>query len=287
MSEEQKRNPLSLNAIRDIIKAMNHKHITPKNPIEFQQCINLLTYHPTWKDKLDTIECIKITPSKMNNNLILMKIKPSWCQKYITISWRKCYQTKSRVPKNPPPIKPVVMNTSQSIETDPVLSTSMISDADIDMFQSNGLMSLSPSLENSVEMQVDPSNTVPLTSSSTTDVYKKLTGAMRYSIRKQIRDFQKQHRLNRQCRNCSSLLHLQVDHCTVPFVDIQKNFLKHCEEKSISIPTTFNFSRSTCQPKFKKIDIGFNRRWQNFHKKHADFQWLCKTCNLKKGKKIK
>ena len=65
-----------------------------------------------------------------------------------------------------------------------------ISNADIDMFQLNGLiMPLPPSLENSVEMQVDPSNTVPQSSSSsntvpqsssssTTDMYKKLTGAI-------------------------------------------------------------------------------------------------------------
>jgi len=267
MSDETKSTRPSLNAIRDMIKAMNHKHITPKNPIEFQRCIELLMHHPTWKDKLDTIECIKITPSKMNSESIIMKIKPTWCKKYITISWRKCYQVKTRVPKtnSVPNIVPPPITIS-----DPMVDNSMISNDDVHMFQSS-----------------DPAYTPnsPVMETKVENPYKKLTGAMRYSIRKQIRDFQKQNRLNRRCRNCSSLLHLQVDHHTIPFVDLQKNFLKQCEEKSLSVPTTFNYSRSTCQPKFKKTDVGFNRRWQNYHKKHADFQWLCKTCNLKKGKK--
>ena len=122
-----------------------------------------------------------------------------------------------------------------------------------------------------------------------------LVGAMRSAIRRQIRQFQQANRFTRACANveCQSeekggttqnhkhrSRTFHVDHI-VPFSQLAEEFLQANPDP----PTTFAFRRQTGQPIFTRQERGFRARWQNFHRKHATYQWLCRTCNLQKSNK--
>lgn len=239
----------SLDKIRTFVKSHQGKTITPTNPIVFEQFKTLLGSHPTWKDKLDTIEKIQIGMGFTKQSTVV-KIKPVWSTKFVTISWRKCYVTKKRkCPKN-------------TLDDTPILNSSnMVSCQDVELFQSS-----QPPKDTNTNMD-------------------KLTKAMRYAIRRQIFHWKNTHRLNQKCQRCPSILHLHVDHIN-PFVDIKKDFLNLCQEQQLQMPAEFAFNRKTCQPKFKKSDANFCARWQRYHLAHAQLQWLCASCNLSKGKRV-
>lgn len=244
----------SLDKIRTFVKSHQGKTITPSNPIVFEQFKTLLSSHPTWKDKLDSIEKIHIGLGFTKQSTVV-KIKPVWSPKFVTISWRKCHVTKKRNCKNENyTTPPSVFNPSD-----------MVSSRDVDLFQ----------------LQTSPLPPLPNVNTDS----DKLTQSMRYAIRRQIFHWKTTHQLNRKCQQCPSILHLHVDHIN-PFVDIKKDFLILCQEHNLTLPTEFAFNRKTCQPKFKKTDASFCARWQRYHLKHAKLQWLCASCNLSKGKRI-
>lgn len=250
----------SLDKIRTFVKSHQGKTITHRNPIVFGQFKTLLSSHPTWQDKLDSIEKIHIGLGFSKQSTVV-KIKPTWSTRYVTISWRKCHITKKRKGHGDTP------TDSQTTAPSPTVNPSdMVSSQDVGLFDSTRL---------------------PLSEEKDNDTNKanQLTPSMRYAIRRQIFHWKTTHRLNRRCQNCPSILHLHVDHVN-PFVAIKKEFLTLCEEQKLQLPTEFTFNRKTCQPKFKKADANFCARWQRYHLKHAQLQWLCASCNLSKGKRI-
>ena len=85
----------SLEKIRTFVKSHQGKVITPANPIVFGQFQTLLSTHPAWKDKLATIEKIKVDLGFSKQSTVV-KIKPNWSSRYVTISWRKCHVSKKR-----------------------------------------------------------------------------------------------------------------------------------------------------------------------------------------------
>ena len=231
-----------LEEVRKLIKSFHNKLIINH---DFQLFKSLLINHPTWKDKLDEIEAVRVITGKFNKNLLL-QIKPNWCKKFITISWRKCQSHK--ISKYPQHTIQAIIPTQL-----PLILPAII---------------LAEKHENYVPNLINAS----------------LTGAMRYSIRKQITNFKKNNNqfIFKKCTVCHKTTNLQVDHI-IAFSQLQKNFLHNIDP--LSIPIQFHYNHKTCQPKFKKEHLGFNRRWQFYHQKHANFQWLCRSCNIKKSNK--
>lgn len=111
---------------------------------------------------------------------------------------------------------------------------------------------------------------------------KTLTAAMRNAVRYQIRLFRKQNFGSSCCVRCGSTTTLEVDHDVVPFKILQKQFLEQCSQP---VPTEFGFRRSG-RPYFLSKNRRFGDQWKRYHKKNASLQWLCKSCNLKKGARI-
>jgi 5-methylcytosine-specific restriction endonuclease McrA len=232
-----------LDQIRAFVQSHQGKTITSSNPIVFGQFQTLLAQHPTWANKLDTIEKIHIGVG-FNKTATVMKIKTQNSKRFITSSWRKCK---------------IVKRHKRVTESAVPLSTDFISPQEVSLF---GAIIPAPILTGD-----------------------KLTGAMRNSIRFQIKHWKETHRLNRQCCQCKSLLRLHADH-VFPFTLIKQDFLNQCKEINLSLPVVFRFNRRTCQPMFTAQDRAFATRWNQYHLKHAQLQWLCSTCNLKKGKKV-
>lgn len=116
-----------------------------------------------------------------------------------------------------------------------------------------------------------------------------LLKAFRYAIKRQIKTWkQKEYKKNKQpqCNFCSNVgerkNELQADH-KISFVSIVDQYIAFCEKKSIDIPTHYVHTRY-CQIKFAPQYKSFTLKWQRYHKRHAKYQWLCKSCNCKKGK---
>jgi hypothetical protein len=242
----------SLRFIRTFIESLKGQTINQdKNKLVWGQLQTLLSKHPTWKDKLDTVESFMITTG-FNKTCTVLKIKPAWSKKFITISWRKCKPT--RVPKT---------KVSESDEKQPSVSHASHLSTAVDETKSAD----ETKIAEIAEIDVNP---------PTSSLTPQLSGAMRSAIGRQVASWKQANQVFRRCRKCQSPLNLHVDH-VIPFVQLQRDFLKLQPE----IPTSFFYMRKTCQPRF--TDKGFARKWQFYHRKHAQLQWLCRTCNLKKG----
>lgn len=100
--------------------------------------------------------------------------------------------------------------------------------------------------------------------------------AMRSSIYDQIRRFRSTQN-NQLCERCSSVSNIQVDH-VIPLNTLIQSFQ---ESINVPAPASFTYVRRThavtLPPgKYRKL-------WREFHDKYAQLQFLCKTCNLRKG----
>jgi hypothetical protein len=250
----------SLEKIRTFIQTYCKKTITPKDPIGFSYFKQLLSQHPTWKDKVDTIHRFRVIKSKLNDSCIL-QIECDWSDKFFTVSWKKCHIKRTRKTISPHEHTQLLPST-----------TSMISPNDLQLFNSSEEL-ISSSISQTKQSQITQKTSVD-----------KLTCAMRYAIRRQIMNWKRQNTINQSCKTCKSTSILQCDHIE-PFVVLKTRFIKECKLNEIPIPETFDYSFKTCQSRFKRKDKSFKTKWQYYHLKHASFQWLCKTCNLKKGKK--
>lgn len=112
-----------------------------------------------------------------------------------------------------------------------------------------------------------------------------LTSAMRYAVRFQVSGWKKQNYVHRVCVSCgtdgsnSKTPILQADH-VIPFKVIRDDFLRSRNDR----PTTFGYT-SRSRPKFMPVDRKFCRAWQRYHAGRTEFQWLCRSCNCRKGAK--
>ena len=109
-----------------------------------------------------------------------------------------------------------------------------------------------------------------------------LQSAFRQAIYRQIMLWKKTFGPG-ECTECKDVQHahlkLHVDHKDPSFLQLTKDFLEKPINKEV--PTEFDYHYK-CGRKFKKKDNRFKQRWQNYHRKHAVLQWLCRKCNLSK-----
>lgn len=107
----------------------------------------------------------------------------------------------------------------------------------------------------------------------------ELNHALRYSIYSQIRMFKIMNDCSK-CVFCGSVDNIQVDHCgDYEFKEICDLFLKDYKK----VPTTFDRCPRTNIKKFQKKDFDFQSKFQLFHSEKAEFQPLCKKCNIQKN----
>lgn len=111
-------------------------------------------------------------------------------------------------------------------------------------------------------------------------VSTQLNNAMRHAIIEDCMKF-KYNNIDGKCVICKSTDNIQTDHIE-PFSKIKDSFLA----TQTNSPSTFDLETSINQTVFKASDINFANLWVEYHRKHASFQLLCRTCNLKKGNKI-
>jgi hypothetical protein len=112
-----------------------------------------------------------------------------------------------------------------------------------------------------------------------------LQSAFRQAIHRQIQQWRDVSKPG-TCVECEDTDHLhkklQVDHKEPQFLQLTRDFLT--KPINQNPPTSFDYHYKTKGKKFKKKDNRFKQRWQNYHRKNAVLQWLCRDCNLKKAK---
>jgi hypothetical protein len=142
-------------------------------------------------------------------------------------------------------------------------------------------------LNHSVQLQVRPKiRWVTVSWHACADGHEKLqppcalSGAMRQAIYKQIVEWKRLQK-TKVCVVCQATRLLQVDHDPQPFVILKEMFLRACK---LAPPTQFRYDRRTHGP---ALHSGlFMKEWQQFHQLHASYQFLCRSCNAKKGCRV-
>ena len=105
-----------------------------------------------------------------------------------------------------------------------------------------------------------------------------LNECMRHTITPQIMDYRRTQILT--CNNCKTTTgFMEIDH-KFPFCEIRKDFLKNREP-----PKDFIHLEPWGRD-FLPEDKDFKDEWISYHKKHATYQVLCRSCNAKKSNKI-
>lgn len=114
-------------------------------------------------------------------------------------------------------------------------------------------------------------------------VEHRLTSAMRDAVRRQLVQWRKLQFGRPHCAQCRRFGGLQVDHVSPSFSDLKTMFLLlECDSERVP-PTEFALRAASGSSIFRKEDQAFKRRWQQFHKERATFQFLCPMCNRKKS----
>lgn len=102
-----------------------------------------------------------------------------------------------------------------------------------------------------------------------------LMEAMRVAVAEQMQDYK--GKAVRVCVACGTTALITVDHKRIPFRDIALSFI----EKVGNVSLANKADGSGWEIESPEV-LG---AWQVFHKRHADYQILCRSCNSKKGAK--
>ena len=100
---------------------------------------------------------------------------------------------------------------------------------------------------------------------------------LRKSIDYQIQYFKLDK--DKKCEKCSSKTRIEVDHI-IKFRDLAQTFIK--EENKVPDSSEIEHDKNNGGSKFKD-DVDMVKKWQDYHLKHAQLRFLCKSCNLKEG----
>lgn len=108
-----------------------------------------------------------------------------------------------------------------------------------------------------------------------------LHSAFRNAISRQCSTWAKTNWNNKSCMKCNGTTLLQVDHVDPQFAKIRKDFVASFPDE-YKFPTDFKPSKRGAR--FLPADVKFTRKWQQYHRQNANYQWLCRSCNCKKPK---
>ena len=118
-------------------------------------------------------------------------------------------------------------------------------------------------------------------------VENQLTQAMRYAIRVQINNWRNnpKNAYNPKCVLCeeSNRLKLEVDHYPIMFSTMRDDFIKD-NAKCLNLSLRWDNKNTSFRFQSKEP---LNAKWQRYHKKYAEYRWLCGDCNKKMNRKVK
>jgi len=81
------------------------------------------------------------------------------------------------------------------------------------------------------------------------------------------------------CAICSSIYNIDTDHKDIPYIKILDDFRIHYKIDIIDNIETYEDKNNMIQLKDKLL----HHNWLEYHDNIANYQFLCKTCNMRKG----
>lgn len=112
----------------------------------------------------------------------------------------------------------------------------------------------------------------------------QLTQAMRFAIRKQIKNWRSANSYNPKCALCEKTNHLEVDHYPRTFADMRDEFILKIANVVNMNDVKIRWDNSKISYRFEKGE-SVNLKWQRYHLKCATYRWLCSDCNKRMNKK--
>jgi len=109
-----------------------------------------------------------------------------------------------------------------------------------------------------------------------------LLEAMRCDVIDQTNHFRNTQK-SVKCSHCGTFKDITVDHKTIPFSVLAKEFIDDWNEQGNRMPMQISQDCETRERYFQKHDNDFSLAWYIYHKDNADFQLLCRPCNSSKG----
>lgn len=114
---------------------------------------------------------------------------------------------------------------------------------------------------------------------------ENLISAMRFAVKKQIDQFRHNARLShRICGICSNPIlpsyDMHVHHCP-RFEELAEVFIR----ENYPSPTQFEDDIETNQAKFTLADNIYSKRWQAYHRAHANLMAIHSRCNLTQNRR--
>ena len=117
--------------------------------------------------------------------------------------------------------------------------------------------------------------------SKKSDTEYNLINAMRTAIEYQTIEFKKNNKII--CSLCKTITALEyhVDHNKPLFHEITTSFITQNTDTPLTFDKNYNYRLV-----FKDCDKIYKNKWCSYHKEMATLQILCKSCNLRKKKKL-
>jgi len=84
---------------------------------------------------------------------------------------------------------------------------------------------------------------------------------------------------NNMCCICNKLYDIEIDHKDIPYIKILDNFRIENNIDTLINIETYEDNNDMLQLKDKKLEY----KWLKYHDDKANYQCLCKICNIKKG----
>lgn len=107
------------------------------------------------------------------------------------------------------------------------------------------------------------------------------TQAMRFAVRKQIKNWRNANSYNPKCALCEKTKQLEVDHYPITFAEMRKEFVsKITDIEKVKI----RWDNNKISYRFEKGEP-LNSKWQRYHLSRATYRWLCSDCNKRMNKK--
>lgn len=120
-----------------------------------------------------------------------------------------------------------------------------------------------------------------------------ITAAMRYAIRRQISNYRRDNPIQR-CVLCEEqgIAYrgpVEVDHFPERFASLRNRFIERQIKQGRPTPTEFKWHPKRGNNSFASDEASekWKRSWLKFHRRNADFRYLCPTCNKKSTKVVK
>jgi hypothetical protein len=230
---------------------------------------NLLDlYHPTWRNRADEITAVRVTRNPAGKSLLL-QIKRIEQSRWLTVSWKDCV-TKTTTGRDRK--APVERNRLEGAMRFAVRRQTQ------SWGRTNAAGAVCVTCAATAKLQVD--HTDPPFVVISQAFLAKYTTTNTITTATTTTNTITTNTTNNTTNTTTTNTTNNTTNTTTT------NTTNNNNTTTNTIPDRFDTCRRTCQPRFRRTDVEFTRAWQRYHLRRARYQWLCPSCNARKGARL-